>query len=43
MGLHEERRLDQAAVDEMGQVVEVADVVALELEAHAVTFTLDPS
>jgi hypothetical protein len=34
--LHEERRLDQPAVDEMRQVVEVADVVAFELEARAV-------
>ena len=34
--LHEERRLDHAAVEEVGQVVEVADVVALELEAGAV-------
>ena len=34
--LHEERRLDQAAVDEMGKRVEVADVVAFDLEAGAV-------
>ena len=33
--LHEERRLDQLAIDDVGQVVEVADVVALELEARA--------
>ena len=35
-GLHEERRLDQAALDEMRQGIEVTDVVALELEAGAV-------
>ncbi len=34
--LHEEGRLDEAAVDEMGERVEVADVVALDLEARAV-------
>ena len=34
--LHEERRLDQPAVDEMREIVEVADVVALVLEARAV-------
>ena len=33
--LHEERRLDQLAVEEMGEGVEMADVVALELEARA--------
>ena len=33
--LDEEGRLDQLAVDEMGEIVEVADVVALVLEAHA--------
>ena len=33
--LHEERRLHQPAIEEMGQVVEMADVVALELEARA--------
>jgi hypothetical protein len=33
--LHEERRLDQPAIEEMGEGVEVADVVALELEARA--------
>ena len=34
--LHEERRLDQAAIGEMGERVEMADVVALDLEARAV-------
>ena len=34
--LHEERRLHDAAVDEMGERVEMADVVALDLEAGAV-------
>ena len=34
--LHEQRRLDQPALEEVGEVVEVADVVALELEARAV-------
>ena len=34
--LDEERRLDQPAVGEMGERVEMADVVALELEARAV-------
>ena len=33
--LHEERRLDQLALEEVREVVEVADVVALELEARA--------
>ncbi len=33
--LHEERRLDEAAIEEMREVVEVADIVALELEARA--------
>ena len=33
--LHEQRRLDQPAVHEVGEVVEVAGVVALELEAGA--------
>ena len=33
--LHEQRRLDEAAVEEVREVVEVADVVALELEAGA--------
>ena len=32
------RRLDDAAVEEVGEVVEVADVVALELEARAAAF-----
>ena len=32
--LDEERRLDQSAFEEVGQVVQVADVVALELEAR---------
>ena len=35
-GLHEERRLDQAAVEEVSEIVEMADVVAFELEARAV-------
>ena len=34
--LHEQRRLDQAAVEEMPQRVEMADVVALDLEAGVV-------
>ena len=34
--LDEQRRLDQAAVEEVRQVVQMADVVALELEARAV-------
>ena len=34
--LHEERRLDHAAIDEMREIVEVADVVAFVLEARAV-------
>ena len=34
--LHEERRLDELAVEEVGEIVEVADIVALELEAGAV-------
>ncbi len=34
--LHEERRLDQAAIDEIGAGVEMADVVALDLETRAV-------
>ena len=34
--LDEQRRLDQAAIEHVGEVVEVADVVALELEAGAV-------
>ena len=36
MSLHEQRRLDEPAIEEMRQVVEVADVVALELEPRAV-------
>ncbi|KAG0922615.1 hypothetical protein G6F31_019849 [Rhizopus arrhizus] len=35
-GLDERRRLHQPAVDEVRQVVEVADVVALEFEARAI-------
>ena len=31
--LDEQRRLDDAGIEEMGERVEVADVVALELEA----------
>ena len=34
--LHEERRLDELALEEMRQRVEMTDVVALELEARAV-------
>ena len=34
--LHEEGRLHEALIDEMGERVEVADVVALDLEARAV-------
>lgn len=34
--LHEEVRLDDAAVREMHQCVEVTDIVAVELEAGAV-------
>src|SRR5207302_8532654 len=34
-GLDQHRRLDQAPVDEMREVVQVADVVALELEFGA--------
>src|SRR6516164_842120 len=34
--LHEERRLDEAAIREMGERVEMADVVALAFEARAV-------
>src|SRR6267378_3831964 len=35
-GLHEERRLHQAAVEEVLQIVKVPDVVAFELEASPV-------
>ena len=34
--LHEQRRLHQLAVEEMRERVEMADVVAFELEARAV-------
>ena len=34
--LQEHRRLEQAAIDAMGEIVEVADVVALVLEFDAV-------
>src|SRR6476661_4264866 len=34
--LDEQRRLDQAAVEEMAQIVEMGDVIAFELEARAV-------
>src|ERR1700689_3150068 len=37
-GLDEERRLDQLAVEEMSERVEVPDVVAFELKARAVAF-----
>ena len=33
--LHEQRRLHQPAIEEMREVVEMADVVALELEPRA--------
>jgi len=36
--LHEERRLDQLAVEEMRQRIEMADIVALELEFGAAAF-----
>ena len=35
-GLHEERRLDQLAVEKVREIIEMADVVAFELEARAV-------
>ena len=41
--LHEQRRLDEAALEEMGEGVEMADVVALELEARAAAFAQAPS
>src|SRR5664279_5740440 len=34
--LHEQRRLDQAAVEEMPQRVKMADIVALDLETSVV-------
>src|SRR5437762_10181908 len=34
-GLDEQRRLGEAAIEEMGQRVEMAHVIALELEARA--------
>ena len=34
--LNEQRRLDQPAVDEVGQVIDMGNVVALKLEAGAV-------
>ncbi len=34
-GLHEKRRLDQLAVEEIGERVEMADIVALAFEAGA--------
>ena len=37
--LHEERRLYQPAVDEMGEIIEVAYIVALELEARTVVLS----
>ena len=33
--LNEERRLDHAAIDEIRQIVEMPDIVALEFEASA--------
>ena len=36
-GLHEHRRLHETAVEEVLEVVQVADVIALELEARAVS------
>ena len=35
-GLHEERRLHEAAIEEVREVIEMSYVVALELEAGAV-------
>jgi hypothetical protein len=35
-GLHEERWLHEAAIEEVGEVIQVSHVVALELEAGAV-------
>src|SRR5579883_2411892 len=35
-GLHEEGRLDQLAIGEMGEIVEMRDVVTFEFEARAV-------
>ena len=37
--LHEERRLHQSALQKMREVVQMADVVALELEARAAAFS----
>src|SRR5580658_6541565 len=37
-GLHEQRRLDDLLIQAIGQVVQMADVVAFELEARAVRF-----
>ena len=36
--LQEDRRLEQAAIEAMGEIVEMADVVALVLELRAVSF-----
>src|SRR5215471_16394576 len=35
--LHEQRRLNQPAIEEMSQIIEVADIVALEFEPDAAT------
>ena len=40
--LDEERRLDQPALEQVGEVVEVADVVALELEPRPAAVAEDP-
>src|SRR5690606_16538061 len=37
--LHEERRLDQLAVEKVREVVEVSDIIALELEASSTPIT----
>jgi hypothetical protein len=37
--LHEERRLHQTAIDKMGQIVEMTNIVALELKAGAMPLT----
>ena len=42
-GLDQEGRFDQATVHEMGQIVEMSDVVAFELELNAMAFTQRPS
>src|SRR5215467_12905525 len=37
--LHEERRLDEAALEEVREVIEMADIVAFELEARTVSLS----